>query len=541
MSKQIQATTPLQSTGIMKDDLFLGYLIKRRIITQAQLTRVQKAQSETSIDVELILLKLGFVSEVDLVDAASEILSLQKASIEAWDIDTSLKDLAPRQFFERWKICPMRNLENEVVFATITPRNEELVSTLEFYFKKKIGFEIASPQIIQEMHRLLYADGLHIDKGLDATGDNVDIHLLTTSANDAPTVSFTNELLEHCLDIGASDVHLEPLEHGARLRYRTDGVLGNERRVTSSEMTSSISRIKILANLNIAETRLPQDGKMQTVLRGRKVDFRVSTLPTQFGETVVLRLLKRDELTGEWESLGFSAERAKTLDRYIKAPNGLVLVTGPTGSGKTTTLYTALKRINSKELKIVTIEDPIEYTLPEATQVQVNAELGLSFASALRAILRQDPDVLMVGEIRDTVTAEIAVRAAMTGRLVFSTVHTNSAIGAIDRLIDLGVPSFLLANTIRGIISQRLVRKLCSECAGNGCSKCNNYGFSGRTILSEFLTFDENIAELVSQFREPGNQRKLKAKLDFGTIQNCAKILVNDGTVSGAEVETLFN
>jgi len=541
MSKQIHTAIPLNSTDPMSDNVFLEHLIKVDLLTQTQLRRVQKAQSEADIDVELILLKLGLISEINLVDATSEILSLNKASIEGWNIKEELKNLAPRQFFERWKICPLQDFETEITLATTTPRNKNLLSTLEFYFKKKITYEIASPQTIQEMHKLLYVESLSADISSEITGDNVDIHILTTSANDAPTVSFTNELLERCLDIGASDIHLEPLEHGARLRYRTDGILGNEKRVSSSELISSISRIKILANLNIAETRLPQDGKVQTVLRGRKVDFRVSTLPTQFGETLVLRLLKRDELTGEWEGLGFSAERAKTLDRYIKAPNGLVLVTGPTGSGKTTTLYTALKRINSKELKIVTIEDPIEYTLPEATQIQVNAELGLSFASALRAILRQDPDVLMVGEIRDAETAEIAARAAMTGRLVFSTVHTNSAIGAIDRLIDLGVPPFLLANTIRGIISQRLVRKLCIECSGDGCLNCNNSGFAGRTILSEFLTFDEKVSGLVSQFRDQNNQRQLNEKLDFGTILHCAKTLVEEGVISDTEVETLFN
>jgi len=540
MSKQIQETVPTKASTIMGDTIFLEKLVDSRVITQTQAERVQKAQDEINIDIELILLKLGFLSESNLVEATRNILSLNRASTDKWKINEDIKNLAPQHFFERWKICPLKNLENEIIIATITPRNKKLISTLEFYFTKKITFEIASPQIIQDMHKLLYSNQHIKDIKTEFNDTNLDISILTASANNAPTVSFTNQLLEQCLDINASDIHMEPLEHDARLRYRVDGVLGREHRVTSSDLTSSISRIKILSNLNIAETRLPQDGKMQTVLRGQKVDFRVSTLPTQFGETMVLRLLKRDELTGQWEDLGFSVEKAKTFDRYIKAPNGLVLVTGPTGSGKTTTLYTALKRINSKELKIITIEDPIEYTLPEATQIQINAEIGLDFASALRAILRQDPDVLMVGEIRDAETAKIAVRAAMTGRLVLSTVHTNSAIGAIDRLIDLDVPPFLLASTIKGIISQRLVRKLCSVCAGNGCPKCDNNGYSGRTVLSEFLSFDESVASLVNRFRDQNNQRKLNEKLDFKTIQDCAQTLVNEGIISNTEAETLL-
>lgn len=345
-----------------------------------------------------------------------------------------------------------------------------------------------------------------------------------------------NDIIAKAVGDGASDVHIEAGESGARVRYRVDGILRVERPIEEANKASVVSRLKVMANLNISERRRPQDGRAQLSVRGRTVDIRLSTLPTQFGESIVLRLLDRDRLQLDWGALGFPKERARDIEQIVGAPNGIFLVAGPTGSGKTTTLYTALSQINSVDRKIVSVEDPIEFSLDGVNQVQVDPQIDMTFARALRSILRQDPDVIMVGEIRDQETAEIAIRAALVGRMVLTTIHTNDSISAITRLIDLGVPAYLLAATLRGVLSQRLVRKLCKECGGNGCDNCSGSGRKGRIVVSELLKVTAPLAQAISDGENVMNLMEKARNEGFVQLAESGHLLVESGEVSRGDI-----
>ncbi len=314
-----------------------------------------------------------------------------------------------------------------------------------------------------------------------------DLTRLRALANDGPVIKAVSDLVAEAVAAGASDIHIESEDHGARVRFRIDGTLVPQRRIAEAQRAAVASRLKVMAGLNISERRLPQEGRAEVSVRGRAVDIRLSTLPTQFGESIVLRLLDRNRLRVDWAALGYGAGRIAAIRRLLATPSGIFLVAGPTGSGKTTTLYTALDELNVEDRKLVTVEDLIEYTLRGVAQVQVDPAIDMGFARALRAILRQDPDVIMIGEIRDHETAEIAVRAALVGRLVLSSVHTNDALAAVDRPADLGVAPYLHAATLRGVLSQRLVRRRCETCGGSGCEVCGKTGRTGRTVVSELF------------------------------------------------------
>ena len=344
-------------------------------------------------------------------------------------------------------------------------------------------------------------------------------------ASEAPVIKLVQNLVVRAVEAQASDIHIEPREDSIRVRYRIDGVLHTVETLPLSVRAALSSRIKIMAQLNIAERRLPQDGRIKMTVRGHEIDLRVSTMPTMNGESVVLRILDRSSVALEFPALGFSGEGLAGFERLLQEPNGIILVTGPTGSGKTTTLYAALSQLNDSGRKLFTVEDPIEYQLAGVNQIQVNPKIGLTFATALRSILRQDPDIVMVGEIRDLETAEMAIRASLTGHLVLSTVHTNSAAATITRLLDMGVEDYLLASSLKGVLAQRLVRKLCPHCAvpgdvppailqrlarvasstidtrgvrsAKGCSQCRNTGFSGRTTIYELLPLTKDVKEVI--------------------------------------------
>jgi general secretion pathway protein E len=433
---------------------------------------------------------------------------------------------------------------------------------------------VIAPAEIERALRTLYQDTgteAHADVGEDTAsvideGSEYDIERLRDIANEAPVIRLVNQIISRAVERGASDVHIEPGRDTVAIRYRIDGFLQQDRIVPAALRAALTTRIKIMAKLDIAERRLPHDGRIKTAVRGVEIDIRVSTLPTVFGESIVMRILDRTRVELDFTKLGLDTGTQEKLTGLMKLPNGIVLVTGPTGSGKTTTLYTALKNLTRPELKLFTVEDPIEYQLSGINQIQVQPQIGLDFPNALRSILRQDPDIVMIGEIRDLETARIAIQAALTGHLVFSTLHTNSAIAAITRLIDIGLERYLLASTISGVMAQRLVRKLCAACSRPhsasermqgrlklaasdgafdlsnsrepiGCEACAGTGYRGRTTISEILVVDDNIREAIG--RRSQDQRlveQLARTTGFRTLYEDGLVKVGAGETTLEEV-----
>ena len=366
--------------------------------------------------------------------------------------------------------------------------------------------------------------------------DLPEVEDLLEARHDAPIIRMLNALLSQAVAEGASDVHVEPFEASSVVRYRVDGVLRDIVRPRRGLHPALVSRIKIMANLDIAEKRLPQDGRIMLRLGGRPIDVRVSTLPTGHGERVVMRLLDKERSRLEPESLGMSAQMLGAFDKLVNQPHGIVLVTGPTGSGKTTTLYAMLSRLDAGSTNIMTVEDPIEYDLPGIGQTQVNPRIEMTFARALRAILRQDPDVIMIGEIRDQETAQIAVQASLTGHLVLATLHTNDSISAVTRLLDMGIEPFLLSSSILGILAQRLVRKLCPDCRGSGCPKCLQTGYLGRTGIYELLQIDESMRTAIHERASEQRLIELALARGFRRLAEDGKRWVDGGITSEEEL-----
>ncbi|MFL2840762.1 MAG: type II secretion system ATPase GspE [Pseudohongiellaceae bacterium] len=422
---------------------------------------------------------------------------------------------------EKAELLHTATVENWVI-SEILRRNNTNLSLIEVNteeFSKLLSDLYQNQQSSSEVVMAEIKDFVDLEEASAALEEAVD---LLDSENDAPIIRLLNSILAEALKEHASDIHIEPYKNQAAVRFRLDGVLRTVLNPSVQITPFLISRIKVMSRLDIAEKRLPQDGRMSVKLGGRSIDLRVSTMPSSYGERVVMRLLDKGVGKMQTEDLGMPAETKDRLEELIQRPHGIILVTGPTGSGKTTTLYAALQQMNRQERNIMTIEDPVEYDLPGISQTQINIRAGMTFAKGLRAILRQDPDVILIGEIRDKETAEIAIQASLTGHLVFSTLHTNTASGAIIRLQDIGLDSFLLASTIRGIVAQRLLRKLCQHCRHEiscdesqsnligikpgasiyqavGCQQCNNTGFNGRQALFELIEIDTELQHLIHE------------------------------------------
>ena len=478
---------------------------------------------------------------------SEQLSSLSTFPAGAKDSSDSLASLS-RSFARLANVCltstDLGRLHLYVTDATV----ESAIAELEFALDAKFDRIVISPGALAEMLDRLYPvettdeatelDAAAVEVANDWT-DPEDVDALRDLASEAPVVRWVQELIANAVARKASDIHIEPSDRALAVRYRIDGMLQDIDPPPSQFRSAVVSRIKILANLNIAEQRLPQDGRLRLTITGRETDFRVATAPTVHGESVVLRVLDREEVALDFEALGFSASAIETFRSALAKPYGILLATGPTGSGKTTTLYAALKALNQRERKILTVEDPVEYTLIGVNQSQVKPQIGYTFANALRSFLRQDPDIMMVGEIRDRETAEVAVQAALTGHLVLSTLHTNTAAAAVTRLLDMGVEPFLLTSTLHLIVGQRLVRRLCTSCRAPydptpaqlqelpqpptgdaivaphwhrpvGCDMCRGTGYSARTTLSELLVMSDTIGKLVL------------ARADASTIQACA-------------------
>jgi general secretion pathway protein E len=509
-----------------------NWLTERGQIDQVSLARATHVAAESGRRLDMVLTQLGLLSERALAEATAQLLGLDVASSAEYPEEAILPERLRVKFLRHARALPIAIDERTLTLAMADPLDSFAVSSIGVAAEREVGIRVAVPVELEAAFDRLYRqpgtpDHPQIDELASPvhTAVDDDAERLKDLASEAPLIRLVNQLISRAVETRASDIHIDVFENRLRLRNRHDGVLHEMEAPPRRLHAAIVSRIKIMAALDIAERRLPQDGRIKLAVRGHEIDLRVSTIPSLHGESVVLRILDRSAVHLEFGKLGLDDELRLALCRLLSLPNGIILVTGPTGSGKTTTLYTSLLHLNSVERNIVTVEDPIEYQLPGITQIQVKPQIGLNFASLLRSILRHDPDIIMIGEIRDLETAQIAVQAALTGHLVLSTLHTNSAAGTIARLRDMGLEDYLLTATVNGILAQRLVRRLCSACkrpaqpngdllarfeldrlAGGvpiemcepvGCPKCHGTGFFGRIAVAELLVPDETIHRLI--------------------------------------------
>lgn len=526
-------------------------LTSRGLLSGAALERVRRLEAESGERIDLIAAKLGLVSDRDLADAYAAVLGSPLLSRDDFPAQPVAPERLQPPFLKRTRIIPLAETDDTVIVGMADPLDEATAHAVEFAAGKRVERRAAVPSDIDAVYERLYAEGRStIDQIYDAAGERddsdraSDLERLRDLASEAPVIRLVNTLMTRAVETLASDIHLESAENELRTRYRIDGVLREVEPAPGRLRNAIISRVKIMAKLNIAERRLPQDGRIRLAVRGKEIDFRVSTTPALHGESVVLRILDRGSLALDFGALGFDDDQLPKFLESLMRPHGIVLVTGPTGSGKTTTLYAALTRLNSPDVKILTVEDPVEYVIGGINQVQVNPDIGLTFATALQSFLRQDPDIMMVGEIRNLETAQIAVQAALTGHLVLSTVHTNDAASAMTRLLDMGIENYLLNSTVNAVLAQRLVRRLCEECrepydvspelaatldlraAGlngriklyraTGCRACNGRGFRGRTMILELMVLNNEIRSLVLRQAEA---REIQAEAIRGGMQ----------------------
>ncbi len=524
---------------------FGQWLTETGLLSEAELSRAEAHARSSGQRLPDALVRLGLSSPEEVARALAR--HLEAPYVERDEFPPSppfLQKLSP-QYMRQYRFCPLTLQDGTLLVASTDPTDFTVVDELRGTLGVEVRVAVATEATILEAIERYFGTGstavqrvietMRDDEGGEE-GSGEDVTSLRDMAFDAPVVRLVNLLLENAVKAGASDVHIEPFEDTLRVRYRIDGVLFDAETPPKRLRAAVTSRIKIMAELNIAERRLPQDGRIRMGLEGRRLDIRVSTIPTLHGESIVMRILDRAAILLPLERLGFDARTQAQLEALIALPHGMLLVTGPTGSGKTTTLYAALDKINSPEKKIITIEDPVEYQLRGVNQIHVKPKIGLTFAAGLRHIVRQDPDVIMVGEIRDLETADIAIHAALTGHLVFSTLHTNDAPGAVTRLLDMGAEPYLVASVLEGVLAQRLVRVICTACRtphapdpkelravgvdrvpadatlarGAGCGECRGTGYRGRTGIYEFMPMTEELRSLTLR-KTPGHEIRQRA------------------------------
>ncbi len=508
-------------------------LIEDGILSPAQLDEVVELQKKHGGSLLKLLVDKEFVTEQDMIIGMGRCLNIPPINLARLRIPEEIMNLLPKELARSKKVAPVCKLGNRLFVAMVDPLNVVVIDDIKQRTELDVVPLIATERAVMDalsgvhtasaaMHDVLKEVQEEEVETIGVQKEEIDLDATMRNSNEAPVVRIVNLILSQAIKEKASDIHLEPFERTFRLRYRVDGELVEASSPPKTLQNPIISRIKILAGLDIAEKRLPQDGRFRIRVGGKDIDLRVSLLPTTYGEKAVIRILDKGALSGSIEGLGMDQATLTHFRRAVDAPHGMILVTGPTGSGKTTTLYTVLRELNHPGYNIVTVEDPVEYQLPGVNQVAVKADIGLDFASALRSILRQDPDIVMVGEIRDNETADIAVKAALTGHQVLSTLHTNDAAGAITRLDDMGIEPFLISSSVLLTCAQRLVRRICSNCReefnpepeifeklrmdipeghvfyhGRGCERCGNRGYSGRAAIIEVLPVTESIRRLV--------------------------------------------
>jgi type IV pilus assembly protein PilB len=559
-------------------------LIKMGKVTRAQVSEALDLQKKKRGPLGQLLIELGFVEEADVHLALAAQVGMESITLANIDIDKNVIEMLPSQMAHSYRIVPTEydRESNTLGVALSSPDNFHATDDL----KTLMGFNVVARITTQEdmsdalnrfypeeeaetINELISEIGEDADLAkFKGRGESIDLDDLKEMAQSSPVKKLVNLVLLQAIRDQASDIHFEPFEDEYKMRYRIDGVLFEMVPPPKYVAMAIASRIKVMANLDIAERRVPQDGRIELLVQGRPVDLRVSVLPTMFGESVVLRVLDRSQVNLDLEQLGFREEELTIVRQLIKKPHGIIIVTGPTGCGKTTTLYSALRELNSPEVKILTSEDPVEYDLDGMIQVQIKTDIGLTFARCLRSFLRQDPDIILVGEIRDLETAQISVQASLTGHLVFSTLHTNDAPSSIARLIDLGLEPFLVTATLEAIVAQRLVRRICLNCKeeyqpseaqlmeldlkpedvagrvfyyGRGCDYCNNTGYKGRQALFELLLMDDEHRELIMTNASTSVLRAEARKRGMRTLREVGLLSIYDGVTSIEEVvrETL--
>lgn len=555
-------------------DLYTGnILLQRGVITEDQLAAARKEKEETGDALDEVLLRQGALTENQLLDVLSEALGTRWVSIPR-KVDPDVINLVPAEFAFRHVVLPLDRANGVLTVATLDPTALHVCDDLKMLTGLEVELVLTRRKdLLENIERYfgttvekMIAD-LSMGEDGTSTTDAQEITDLRELAREPTVINLVNLIVFQAVQERASDIHIEPFENELKVRYRIDGVLREMPPPPKHLQSAVISRVKIMAEMDIAERFRPQDGHIRMRLGDRELDFRVSTVPTVFGESVVMRILDKTSVLLGVNELGLFEETEKVFLRLLRRSHGIILVTGPTGSGKTTTLYAALNHIKSPTLKIITIEEPVEYNLEGINQIQVNTKRGLSFANGLRHIVRQDPDVIMVGEIRDPETAEIAIRSALTGHLVFSTLHTNNAAGAITRLLDMGIDPYLLSSSITAVLAQRLVRVSCKECQetyrpeeemltlsefpdpdqhvfvrGKGCEHCHKTGFHGRTGIFELLVLNDEIRDLIlqrpstNQINEAAGVMSLreyglhKVRYAVSTLEEVIRVTVDDET-----------
>ncbi len=536
----------------------LGELLQSRgQVTAEELERALELQKERGDKLGRILVDLGFVAQRDVLNALSEQLQIAVAAFNGPPPVTPETERLPARFLRQARAVPLRIEDSTLVLAMADPLDFETIRAAQSATGLKVRAELA---LDSEIHDALEKHYVAEERDETFTGREneeaaSDLEHLRDMASEAPVIRLVNSMIGQAVEKRASDIHIEPFEKEFKIRFRVDGVLQDQEPPPRELKAAIISRVKLMAKLNIAERRLPQDGRIKIKTIGREVDLRVSTLPTLYGESVVMRLLDRS--AGDFydlSRLGFDDHMLARMHHYTSLPHGIFLVTGPTGSGKSTTLYSALKRINQSDKKIITIEDPVEYQMDGINQIHVNTQIGLTFATGLRHIVRQDPDVIMVGEIRDYETAEVAIRSALTGHFVYSTLHTNDAPSAITRLTDMGVENYLITSSVVSVLAQRLVRRICPNCRerhgeamnpfgdmvpafrGAGCEECFGTGFRGRVGIFELMELNDEIRKLIMKDADAADLTEAARRNGMRNLREDGWLKVATGVTTAAEV-----
>jgi type IV pilus assembly protein PilB len=553
-------------------------LVREGLINQDQLQRALSEQRGSGERLGSVLVRLNLISEDQLTGFLSRQYGIPAITLSQLDVDSDVLKLVPAQIARKYEVLPIKRAGNSLTLAMADPTNVFALDDVGFMTNLQV-VPVVSPQgaIRQAIERLYDTEtgladiiselegavGLEVVEGEEDTWSKVDVFELKESADEAPVVRLVNMILVDAIRRGASDIHLEPYEKVFRVRYRVDGVLHEIMTPPKRLEAALTSRVKIMSNLDIAERRLPQDGRIKLRYQHREIDFRVSTLPTIFGEKTVMRILDKEALQLNLGLLGFDPWSLEQVAAAIRQPYGMILITGPTGSGKTTTLYSAIHTINSPDVNIMTVEDPVEYNLKGVNQVQVKEDIGRTFASALRAFLRQDPDVILVGETRDLETAQIGIRAALTGHLMLSTLHTNDCPSTVARLIDMGVPPFLVASALTLVVAQRLARRVCHGCRqpyevdaeslvphghipqgsdpvtlykGKGCHTCSFTGMKGRVAVYEVMPITAEVRELILRNAPTGEIRQVAEAQGMRSLRQNGLLKVTDGVTTVEEI-----
>lgn len=554
------------------NNLVLGeVLVQSEIITRQQLEEALEYKNTKNILIGEALIELGFCTEKQVYKALEYMYHIPYMEISEMSVPREVFSLISEQLARKYIVLPVEKEQKSVTVAMADPLNYYAIDDI----KRVTGLDVkpaisAKSDILNAIE--MYYGNESAEKAVEDLKNEYSLvnfeELAQISENEvsnAPVVRLINSIIQHAIKVGASDVHIEPMEEDMRVRFRVDGDLQEVMRSSKTAHPAVITRIKIIGNMDIAEKRIPQDGRVEMTVDNRDVDLRLSILPTVYGEKVVIRILGFGSGVYTKEQLGFTQENLELFDRIIKSPNGIILVCGPTGSGKSTTLYTVLSELNRPRSNIITVEDPVEYKLAGVNQVQVNIKAGLTFATGLRSILRQDPDIIMVGEIRDSETAQIAIRASITGHLVLSTIHTNDAASAVSRLVDMGIEPYLLASSLSGVVAQRLIKRICPKCKtpykpdhaemmalrlsepktlykGAGCPACNFTGYQKRIAIHEVLQVRREIKELIERRATTEQIRQMAAR--FGTTSlhdNCVKLVLEGITTTEEMLKVTYS